>query len=215
MLRTTPEAAEPEPVRNDLVRTLRPAEPQPGRYDQLKVEIASSARTAPTIDLEALQSPDPTTAPTAPGEAITPTDGPQRAATAENSGTFETMRAAELEGTVHGVADHMDRAGSRFLGRLADYWERAVAYVAEFLAPEPPMTRQQVHDALQANVGNLEKDHAQAVDAAQRADDAAYEQQAHELKTAEQQANLSFSQRYGTPPTSEATLGKDRDLEPD
>jgi hypothetical protein len=123
------------------------------------------------------------------------------------------MSAADLAPPIHAAADQMERSGSRLLGWFADQWERAVHYMAEFLAPEPKMTRQQVHDTLQANVGNLEKDHAQAVEAAQRADDAAYEQQAHELKTAEQQADLSLAQRFGRNATREAQLGHEHEAD--
>jgi hypothetical protein len=33
----------------------------------------------------------------------------------------------------------------------------------------------------------------------------------HDLKTSQQQEDLSFAQRYGTPPTREANMGRERD----
>jgi hypothetical protein len=224
MLRTPSEPAAPEPVRNDPVRTLRPAEPQPGRYDQLKVEIVSSAQTAPQIDLGAVETPDPVTAPTAAAEATAPLSDAQGArvmrfeagqAVAGQEAVAESIQdgAQRTVAAAHATVDRAERISERVLSWISGQFEKAVHYMAEFLAPEPKMTRQQVHDTLQANVGNLEKDYAQAVDAAQQADAAAYEQQAHELKTAEQQGDLSLAQRFGRNATREANLGKEHEAD--
>jgi hypothetical protein len=76
------------------------------------------------------------------------------------------------------------------------------------------MTRQQVHDYLQA-AGNVETLHAQAVAEAQREDVAAYDQQQHELKTQEQQADLSLAQRFGHNATREVHVGREHESQPD
>jgi hypothetical protein len=107
----------------------------------------------------------------------------------------------------------MERFGSKFFGWVAGQFESVINYAAEFFAPEPKMTAAQVHDTLQAHVGNLEKDHAQAVDAAQREDLAAYEQQAHELKSQVQDRDLSLSQRFGHNATREVQLGHEHEAD--
>jgi hypothetical protein len=77
------------------------------------------------------------------------------------------------------------------------------------------MTAQQVHDTLQANVGNLEKDHALAVAADVQQTEAAREWQALSLTSAQQEKDLRLSQEIGTTHTAEANLAerdRSRDL---
>ena len=41
--------------------------------------------------------------------------------------------------------------------------------------------------------------------------EAEFDDRMHDLKTSQQQEDLSFAQRYGTPPTREANMGRERD----
>jgi hypothetical protein len=223
--------ATPEPVRNDPVRTLRPSEPSPGRYDQLKVEIASEARPAPNaaqpaakapeIDLQALQSPDPIAAPTAQPETATPLSDAASArmmrfeaqqGMAQQEAVIERIQEAGQGTTAaaHAAVDKAERFSGRVLGWLADRFSSGWHAAAEFLglATEPKMTAAQVHDTLQANVGNLEKDHAEGVDAAQRETETARDWQQHDLKSAQQEKDLRLAQALGTNPTAEANLNQ-------
>jgi Relaxase/Mobilisation nuclease domain len=75
---------------------------------------------------------------------------------------------------------------------------------------EPKLTRQQVHDKAQA-AGNIETQHAHDVAAAMRANDAEHDDRQHAQKTAQQEQDLSLSIRFGTPPTREANIGRERD----
>ena len=65
------------------------------------------------------------------------------------------------------------------------------------------MTKQQVHDRAQAE-GNVETQHAQAYEAAQQERDARFQELLDQIRRQDAERDLSFSQRYGTPPTREA-----------
>jgi hypothetical protein len=84
-----------------------------------------------------------------------------------------------------------------------------MALAAIFSAP-PPLTKQQVHEKAQAE-GNIETRHAQDYAATAQAKEAEFDDRMHDLKTSQQQEDLSFSQRYGRPPTREAREGRERD----
>ena len=82
--------------------------------------------------------------------------------------------------------------------------------LADMFSAPPPETKQQVHDQAQAE-GNVETIHAHDYAATVQAKEAEFDDRMHDLKTNQQQEDLSFSRRYGTPPTREANLGRDRD----
>jgi len=82
------------------------------------------------------------------------------------------------------------------------------------VAPPPKLTEGQIHDRLQA-AGNLETLHAAAFAEAQQAHEAEKDEQIFRADQQVQQANLSFAERYGVPPTSEAVLGREHGPEPD
>jgi hypothetical protein len=70
-------------------------------------------------------------------------------------------------------------------------------------------TRQQARDEAQA-AGNIETRHARDFAAEQQAREAAFDWQQHAQKTAQQEQDLSFAARYGTPPTREANLDREQ-----
>lgn len=151
----------------------------------------------------------------APDQSAEPTAEPERAAGGENLPGIESMRAAELEAAGQGAVDHGVRFGSRLLGRIAGRIESAIQHFSDMIAPAPKMTAQQVHDHLQAHVGNLEKDHAIAADAAQQEHEAARAEEIFRADQQQQQADLSLAQRFGRNATREANIGREHDREPD
>jgi hypothetical protein len=173
-----------------------------------RLELAAE-KPAPEIAAEARTAPEVTPAPTAPAAAITATDALPRAAEAGIS----PDPVASFEADALRSIDKGLRFTQRLLEGIARRIEAAIHFLSDIVAPEPKLTPQQVHDTLQANVGNLEKDHAQAVDAAQQEHDAAARFQQIELDTQAAQSDLSLAQRFGHNATREAQLG--RGHEPD
>jgi hypothetical protein len=109
----------------------------------------------------------------------------------------EILRAAG--GIGRQILDAVTKPIANFIMALADI----------FSAP-PPMTKQQVHEKAQAE-GNVETIHAHDYAATVQAKEAEFDDRMHDLKTSQQQEDLSFSQRYGRPPTREAREGRERD----
>jgi hypothetical protein len=121
----------------------------------------------------------------------------------------------EFADTVEATVDMAARAGSGVLAGIASWFEGIFARLGDVVAPPPKMTAQQVHDTLQANVGNLEKDHALAVAADVQQTEAAREWQALSLTSAQQEKDLRLYQELGTGQTAEANLterDRSRDL---
>lgn len=77
---------------------------------------------------------------------------------------------------------------------------------------EPKQTRQQMRNEAQA-AGNVETQHAHEVAAGVQAIETARDWQQHAQKTTQQEQDLSLSARFGTPPTREANIGRERDDE--
>lgn len=98
-------------------------------------------------------------------------------------------------------------AAAAFLGSVAD----KITGLFDFLAgPTAPPTRQEAEGMQRA----ADERHAEAADlAAIEEREEARDWQQHAQKTQEQEKNLSFAQRYGTPPTAEANLGREHDDE--
>jgi hypothetical protein len=125
-------------------------------------------------------------------------------------------RAAEhaVHETFEGSATVVDTAlhtTSGLLGGAA----KMVEALGDFLGGlfgGPKLTRQQAHEAAQAR-GNEETLHARDYAATVQAQEAEFDERMHALKTSQQQEDLSFAQRYGTPPTREANLGRDHEHE--
>lgn len=136
----------------------------------------------------------------------------------------QELRAATAtaEGTVHKVfsvsAAAIDKAldvASGIVGSVANVVSGFIGGLSSFFGDsEPKLTRQQVREVLQAR-GNEEtlqaRDYAAKVDARE----AEFEDHIHAVKTGRQQEDLSFSQRYGTPPTREANPDRPRERDDD
>ena len=104
-----------------------------------------------------------------------------------------------------------DRVAGKLAGGLARIVGDVLGGVFNFFAGGPPkLTRQQAHQKAQAK-GNVETRHARDVAAAAREYEAARGWQMHAQKTGQQQQDLSLSERFGTPPTREANIGRERD----
>ena len=123
----------------------------------------------------------------APQPASTVSREAEPAAAAEPE---QVMRSAG--GIGRQILDAITKPVANFIMALADI----------FSAP-PPMTKQQVHDRAQAE-GNVETQHAQAYEAAQQERDARFQELLDQIRRQDAERDLSFSQRYGTPPTREA-----------
>jgi hypothetical protein len=187
---------------------LQPA-PEPQRPEPERPTTQQTAAEAPT-------APETVSAPTAQPEAISPTGGAQSAAQAENSAealppNYERRDAVSpLRGLRHFLEDMGDRV-------IASVFH----FLQDIVSPPPPPSAAEVQHRLQnsAATGNLEAQDAEAAAAAAQENAAAHNWIRHEASRAQNQHNLSFADRYGLPPTSEATreLGPaaERDLEPD
>ena len=106
------------------------------------------------------------------------------------------------------------RGARYFLERMGEGLAAVVYFFADMVSPPPKLTEGQVHDRLQA-AGNLETLHAAAVAQAQQIHEAETDERIFRADQQRQQANLSFAERYGLPPTSEAVLGREHGPEPD
>jgi Ti-type conjugative transfer relaxase TraA len=168
---------------------------------EARLEIATEARQAPEVAAAASS---------ATIEPASPASGPQR--------TAEPYIHDESEPASVGPAPpgeiRLLRGLRYFFERTGDHLAAAIQHFADMLAPPPKLTAGQVHDRLQA-AGNLETLHAAAVAEAQQAHEAEKDEQIFRADQQQQQANLSFAERYGLPPTSEAVLGREHGPEPD
>jgi ATP-dependent exoDNAse (exonuclease V) alpha subunit len=112
----------------------------------------------------------------------------ESAATAEPE--QEIMRS--VGGIGRQILDAVTKPVANFIMALADI----------FSAP-PLQTKQQVHDRAQAE-GNIETRYAQDYEAAQQERDARLQEMLDQIRRQDAERDLSFSQRYGRPPTREA-----------
>jgi hypothetical protein len=119
----------------------------------------------------------------------------------------ERIVEAAVETPVAPVSRAIDIVGG-LLGGAA----KIVEAIGDFFFAGPKPTRQQAHEAAQAR-GNEETLHARDYAATVQARETEFDEQMHALKTSQQQEDLSFAQRYGTPPTREANLGRDHEHE--
>jgi len=116
--------------------------------------------------------------------------------------TFETPAAA---------TDQAIHSTGRAAGGIARIVGDALSGIANFFTGgAPKLTQQQVHERAQA-AGNVETQHARSVAAEEQANEEARDWQQHAQKRAQQEEDLGFAARYGTPPTREANLGRERD----
>lgn len=115
----------------------------------------------------------------------------------------ETVVHAAFETPVAAVLAVVDTAGGFFGGasKIVD----AIGGFLGGLFGGPKLTRQQAHDTAQAR-GNEETLHADAVAAHTAERETARDWEHHAEKTRNQEQDLSFSARFGTPPTREATV---------
>jgi hypothetical protein len=74
----------------------------------------------------------------------------------------------------------------------------------------PKLTRQQARDQARAET-NEENLHARAYDAAMRQTEAERDERIFNQDRQQQQEDMSLSQRFGTPPTREANVGREHD----
>jgi Ti-type conjugative transfer relaxase TraA len=158
---------------------------------------------------EALQPAEPISAPMTPGQTA--------AATGEPRSGAETEIYAEANPALWARPDAISptRGLRHFLEDLGDRVATVFHFFADMVAPPPLLTAQQVHDRLQASAlgGNLEAQAAEAAAEAQAENNAAYDWMRHEASRAQNEANLSLADRFGTPPTSEANIGRARESE--
>ncbi len=80
-----------------------------------------------------------------------------------------------------------------------------------FMAP-PKDTKAQAEQKVKAAT-NEETLHAEAYAAQVEAKEAEFDDRMHAQKTAQQEQDLSFAARFGTPPTREANIGRENDHE--
>jgi hypothetical protein len=186
---------------------LQPA-PEPQRPEPERPTPQQTAAEAPT-------APETVSAPTAQPEAISPTGGAQSVPQADNSAE------ALPPSYERGEAVSPSRGLRHFLEDMGDRVAEVFHFLQDIVSPPPPPTAADVQHRLQnsAATGNLEAQDAEAAAAAAQENAAAHNWIRHEASRAQNQHNLSFADRYGLPPTSEATreLGPaaERDLEPD
>jgi hypothetical protein len=99
--------------------------------------------------------------------------------------------------------------GFRFLlERMGDRIAEAWHALADAVAPPPKMTRQQVHDHLQA-AGNLETLDAESAEITRQEHEAAKDEQIFRADQQTQQADLSLAQRFGRNATREVNQGRE------
>jgi hypothetical protein len=120
---------------------------------------------------------------------------------------LEPETAKEPESELHGP----EHAASGIFGGLARVADIILGGLFSFFgAAEPKLTAQQVHQKEQAR-GNDETLTAQAYAAGEQTKAEDHDWRMAEQKRQQQDNDLSFAQRFGTPPTQEANLGRERD----
>jgi hypothetical protein len=126
------------------------------------------------------------------------------------TGAAETVVHAAFETPVAAAAEAVNVAGG-FLRSATKIVEGVGNFLGNlFGGPKP--TRQQAHDTAQAR-GNEETLHARDYAATVQAKETEFDDRMHAQKTSQQEQDLSFAARYGTPPTREANLGREHDHE--
>jgi hypothetical protein len=125
----------------------------------------------------------------------------------------QAVRGAE--NTVHAafeapeaVAEEAVRPTLKLAGIAAKVFSAVYDFAFGWATAEPALTPQQVRDEAQA-AGNVETLHTRATADEAQAKEAAHDWAMHAQKTAQQEQDLTFAQRFGTPPTREANLGRE------
>jgi hypothetical protein len=157
--------------------------------EQPRTDFAAAAArtTEPITETETRAGPEPSIVTSQPASTVSREAEPAAAAADPEP---EIMRAAG--GIGRQILDAVTRPIANFIMALADMF-----------APPPPETKQQAHDRAQAE-GNVETRHAQAHEATEQEKDARLQELLDQLRRQDAERDLSFSQRYGTPPTREA-----------
>jgi hypothetical protein len=115
-------------------------------------------------------------------------------------GEIETT-AAQAEQAAHRLLDRAGRFARRFLDGLGDRFESAIHFFADMVSPPPKLTKDQAERAIRA----ADERQQDAADLAyHREQEAAADWQQFEENRNQQQAELGFAERYGTPPASRA-----------
>lgn len=140
---------------------------------------------------EALQRPERTEAAETRAGQQRPSQAPEIAPAAASEPEPEVTRGAER--AVGSIFGGFARMAERVLGGLFSL----------FAGDEPKVTPQQAHDRAQA-AGNVETQHAQAHEVARQEGDLRLALTLELLRQQDEARDLSFAQRYGTPPTREA-----------
>lgn len=129
-----------------------------------------------------------------------PSQAPEIAPAAASEPEREITRGTER--TVGGIFGGFARMAERVLGGLFSL----------FAGDEPKQTAQQVHDRQQAE-GNIETQHAQAHEAARQEGDTRLQRTLDEIRRSAEARDVSFAQRYSTPPTREANRDEGHERE--
>ena len=122
----------------------------------------------------------------------------------------ETVVHAAFETPVAAAAEVLDLAGG-FVGSAA----KIVSAIGDFLGGlfgGPKDTKAQAEQKMKAAT-NEETLHARDYAATVQAKEAEFDDRMHAQKTSQQEQDLSFSARFGTPPTREANIGREHDNE--
>ena len=206
-------AAEPPPeilreFTAEAASTTEPVAPNWDR-DQANRDWEAGIEAAAIGAQEARQQPDASAGRETRAGAGEPSHGPESDASIEARSTPEpetvvaAAPAAEMRRT--------DRVASRISGSLASMAEGMLAGLFSiFGGGGPKLTRQQTRDQAKAET-NEETLHASAYDAATRQNEAERDERIFNQDRQQQQADMSLSERFGTPPTREANLGREHD----
>lgn len=109
---------------------------------------------------------------------------------------------------VEKTADKTGHVFGRALGGIGSAVEKMLGGLFDFFVAPPKLTRDQAERKARADD---EKAEAHAWQAARQEKEAARDEQAAEQNRREQQLDLSFAERFGTPPTREANTGREHD----
>lgn len=109
---------------------------------------------------------------------------------------------------VEKTADKTGHVFGRALGGIGSAVEKMLGGLFDFFIAPPKLTRDQAERKARADD---EKAEAHAWQAARQEKEAARDEQAAEQNRREQQRDLSFAERFGTPPTREANTGREHD----
>ncbi len=128
----------------------------------------------------------------------------------------QATRKAEkiVEAAFEAPASAIDTA-LHAMSALLDGPAKIVSAIGDFLGGlfgEPKDTKAQAEQKVRAAT-NEETLHARDYAASIPSQEAEFDERMHAQKTADQQQDLSFYQRYGAPPTREANLGRDHEHE--